>query len=195
MRYPFSDLETDIGEIRPDDYRIEISEIPEIPQEQLRDATIFPSLARRIKLAQNDHEDLHKITHVLVYTSGFLLTICLGAIYFSYNNSSAQLHILTKIALFISTGLLACTVLISIHPLRLSPTSLLGNFKLAEMLEELCDDQKCYTDWASFLLQLAVLCLLLGLFIFALDRVSQNPNMFSDLENITHLSIQVTRVP
>jgi hypothetical protein len=195
MQYPFpgSD-ELGIREINPSNYRAEFIIIPEVTKEQINDLKRLPTTKRRIRLAEGDHENLHKITNMLIYTSGFLLTICLGAIYFSYNNSSAILPLPTKILLFISAILLAFGVLASVHPLRLSRTSSLSNIEYVEMLEKLCDDQKQFTDWASRFLELAVILLLIGISLFAADRFLQSPNVLSYLENVTHYSIQVTRI-
>lgn len=194
MQYPFSGLEASKNaSANQDTERAEFSVISEATPEQRNDIKQLPTPRQRIKLAESDLENLHKITHLLIYTSGFLLTICLGAIYFSYsNNSSAHLPLMTKVLLFIAVILLSATVLVSAHTLHLSPRVSLGNVELADMLEKRCDDEKWCTDWASLILQLAIIALLAGILIFAADRFFKSPNVISDLENTTHLRITIT---
>jgi hypothetical protein len=190
MDYPFSEPDkSSIREMRPNNDRFESDIIFDIPIEQQNDINKLPNLKSRFELIENDHENLHKITHMLIITTGFLLTICLGAIY-----SSKDLPLPTKMILFLSAGLLAVAVLLSLNPLRLSKTSPLGNVELEELLERVCDDQKWHTDWASRFLESAVVLLLIGIGIFALDRFLKSPNILSDLENITSYSIQVIRI-
>lgn len=194
MQYPFSDIGIpDTKSISPNDNRVEFSAVPETP-EQKKDTEQLPNIKQRVRLAENDHENLHKITHLLIYTSGFLLTICLGAIYFSYsNNSSTHLPVLTKILLFFATFSLSFAVLASVRILHLSPRVSLGNAELAEMLEDVCDNEKWWTDWASRFLQFAIGLLLVGIILFAGDLFFKSPDIISDLENITHTSIEITR--
>jgi len=191
MHYPFSDL--GVRGVSPDDDRAEFSIITDIPAEQETDTSQLPDLRKRIELAESDHENLHEITNLLIYTSGFLLTINLGAIYFSYNNSSAILPLLTKIFLFVAAIFLSSAVLTSVHTLHLSPRVSLDDADLADMLERVCDDKKFLTDWASRFLETAVAILLASIIIFALDRFFKSPTLLSDLENITHLSVTITR--
>ncbi len=172
--------------------RADISEVPEIPSDQ--DTRLLPPLALRVKFAESDHDNLHKITNMLIYTSGFLLTICMGAIYFSYTNSSTHLPLTTKILLFSASFLLSVAVLSSVNTLHLQPRTPPGFVDYAEVLEEVCDDKRWCTDLASYLLQLAVLILLIGIIFFAADRYFSNPNLISELKNITHYSIEIKYV-
>lgn len=70
---------------------IEISEaVTTTPEELLTWKQIVAqneSPEDRIDRLDKDHENLHKTIQLLLSTSGLLLTICLGILYFNYNSN------------------------------------------------------------------------------------------------------------
>jgi hypothetical protein len=163
-------------------------------------ANQITDLEQRLELAKSANETLHRSIQLFLSTSGFLLTICLGAIYFSYNNSAVvKLPLLTMVCLFLSAFLLAVAVLRSVHPLHLPDRPSYIGGDLAETLESTYDDEKPYADDASYLLERAVWMLLLGIVVFAIQRfwVSLNSGDVSgyvhELENISNITVTITR--
>lgn len=187
MFYPFE------GHNVPDETIPEES-IEVRPSEELgqtSDASQIAQLNLRADIAKSDHDNLHKIIQQLLQTSGLLLTVSLGAIYFSYTTTAEiKLPLCTKGFLFGSAFFLSAAVLYSVHPLHLPSRSSFYGIDLAEKLENVYDEEQPYADKASYCLGCAVWCLILALVVFFTFRFWDflNSGILSTLENASHIS-------
>jgi hypothetical protein len=158
------------------DTDIEISDTPEDSIayknviEKIKDQVISPET--RVDSLEKDHENLHSTIQVLLSTSGLLLTICLGAIYFSYNSTSKiEIPVITKGSLFVCVLLLSLSVLANAHILRLKPPAPVDKNEYADNLYNIYKKEKPYVNKSVLLLEGANIFIIIGILIFAWDRL------------------------
>jgi hypothetical protein len=187
------------------DTDIEISDTPkdsiayENVIEKIKDQVTAPET--RVESLEKDNENLHTAVQVLLSTSGFLLTICLGAIYFSYNaTSKIELPVITKGSLFVCVFLLSLSVLANAHILRLRPQAPVDKNEYADMLNNIYKKEKPYVNRSVLLLEGASIFIIIGILIFAWDRLQlyymyNTNNTFIEPELLINLSSLLFLIP
>jgi hypothetical protein len=123
-------------------------------------------LDKTIDIIEQERNDIRTIIQSSLSVSGLLLTISLGALYFSYSSDSIVITpIQTKEALFISAFCLTVSIFINILALRIS--------------------EKRYTKWSTIALLLSILGLFYGMGAFAWDQANIDSQLNTIKEVIT----------
>jgi hypothetical protein len=99
--------------------------------------------------------------------SGLLLTVTLGAIYFSFDNSDT-IPRFTKLFLFISSILLGLAIFVSIFTLKIKSRYILENIEFINAMQETTDNENKWTNRAVKVMLAAVSSLVIGMIAFAI---------------------------
>lgn len=128
-------------------------------------------LNKQIQLLERDREDIKQIIQHSFSISGLLLTVSIGALYFSYSTTTS-IHppLLTKISLFISAIGLSTGILINIYALRLHPQMPVEEEELLIALKNVYAREGRIVGYAYWILLISVVLIIFGLGDFALDR-------------------------
>lgn len=126
---------------------------------------------------RDEHKDVRIVNDSILRISGLLLTITLGAIYFSYNNSDT-IPRFTKLLLFLSSILLGVTIFVSIFTLKLKSKYFLEKIEFINAMQETTDSENKWTNRAVKAMSVAVTLLVVGIMAFAVcqayDDISYN---------------------
>ncbi len=130
-------------------------------------------LDKTIEIIEQERDDIRTLIQSSLSVSGLLLTISLGALYFSYSSDSIVVTpINTKEALFISAFCLTVSIFINILALRMKPIRPIETEDRAISLKESYMSEKRYTKWSTIALLISILGLFYGMGAFAWDQVN-----------------------
>jgi hypothetical protein len=130
-------------------------------------------LDKTIEIIEQERDDIRTLIQSSLSVSGLLLTISLGALYFSYSSDSIVVTpINTKEALFISAFCLTVSIFINILALRMKPIRPIETEDRAISLKESYISEKRYTKWSTIALLISILGLFYGMGAFAWDQAN-----------------------
>lgn len=137
-----------------------------------------------LDVLKDEHKDVRIVNDSILRISGLLLTITLGAIYFSYNNSDT-IPRFTKLLLFMSSILLGIAVFVSIFTLKLKSRYFLESMEFVNAMQETTDSENKWTNRAVKTMLVAVTLLVVGIMAFAICQA------YNDISyNLTFLFIK-----
>ena len=130
-------------------------------------------LDKTIEIIEQERNDIRTLIQSSLSVSGLLLTISLGALYFSYSSDSIVVTpINMKEAIFISAFCLTVSIFINILALRMKPIRPIETEDRAILLKESYMSEKRYTKWSTIALLISILGLFYGMGAFAWDQAS-----------------------
>lgn len=129
-------------------------------------------LEKTIEIIEQERDDIRTIIQSSLSVSGLLLTISLGALYFSYSRDSIiKTPDNMKEALFISAFCLTVSIFINILALRMKPIRPIETEDRAILLRDSYISEKRYTKWSTIALLVSILLLFYGMGAFAWDQI------------------------
>lgn len=134
-----------------------------------------------LEVLKDEHKDVRIVNDSILRISGLLLTITLGAIYFSYDNSDT-IPRFTKLCLFLSSVLLGIAVFVSIVTLKIKSRYILESIEFINAMQETTDSENNMTNKAVIIMLFAVSFLVVGMLSFAICQA------YNDVYNLTLLS-------
>ncbi len=137
------------------------------------------NLDKKIDAIEQDRTDIRVIIQSSLSISGLLLTISLGAIYFSYSsNSSVVPPIWTIYALFASTISISVSIFLNIYALRLKSARPIEKWELKTSLESAYNNERKYNTGATLSLLFSVIVLFVGMICFAWNQANGTITMY-----------------
>jgi hypothetical protein len=129
-------------------------------------------LEKTIEIIEQERDDIRTIIQSSLSVSGLLLTISLGALYFSYSRDSiVEAPSNMKEALFISAFCLTISIFVNILALRMKPIRPIETEDRAILLRDSYLSEKRYTKWSTIALLISILLLFYGMGAFAWNQV------------------------
>jgi hypothetical protein len=149
-----------------------------------------------LEVLKDEHKDVRVVNDSILRISGLLLTITLGAIYFSYDNSDT-IPRFTKLFLFLSSILLGVTIFVSIFTLKLKSQCFLEKIEFVNAMQETTDSENKWTNRAVKAMLVSVTLLIIGITAFAIcqahDEISYNLTLlFTKPAELIHAATNVT---
>ncbi len=120
-----------------------------------------------LDVLKDEHKDVRIVNDSILRISGLLLTVTLGAIYFSFDNSDT-IPRFTKLFLFISSILLGLAIFVSIFTLKIKSRYILENIEFINAMQETTDNENKWTNRAVKVMLAAVSSLVIGMIAFAI---------------------------
>lgn len=143
-------------------------------------------LEKTIEIIEQERDDIRTIIQSSLSVSGLLLTISLGALYFSYSRDSiVEAPSNMKEALFISAFCLTVSIFVNILALRMKPIRPIETEDRAILLRDSYLSEKGYTKWSTIALLISILLLFYGMGAFAWDQVDIDSQLITIKDDAT----------
>lgn len=136
-----------------------------------RTETNQPNINEKAELIEQNRENIRTIIKSSLQISGYLMTIVLGVVYFSYSESGKEIIPLgTKALVFVSSLCFPISIFMNIWTLRLKPKFEIETESQIIELNKTFKREKCWNNAAIAFLLLSVAGLIGGMIIFAVER-------------------------
>ena len=143
-------------------------------------------LDKTIDIIEQERNDIRTIIQSSLSVSGLLLTISLGALYFSYSSDSMVVPPKsTKIALFFASCCITASIFINMLALRMKPIRPIETEDRAILLKESYMSEKRYTKWSMLTLLLSIIGLFYAMIAFVWNQANDENQMSALAESVS----------